>query len=445
MPTSDQPKRAAHFRRQPVGNDASDASGISSAPETGPVGQMNHRARPDRPPESGIPAIPSAGATPLRPALGSTRISNRAAATTQHVTVKADVRRDRGGIRSRVITIVVGVVVVAALGFVGLRFVLPLVSGDTTDDSRSVVAGQSVEVTIPAGSSASQIAQSLYDAGVISSTSDFLAQVQRRDISASLKSGTYTFITGRDMDSIFALLTTGPNSSSASLTIPEGYTLKKIASAVETTFGVSADDFIAQATVSNYIGDYPFLSAATNDSLEGFLFPKTYDFSGKTVTADLVIRAMLDQYKIEMAKIDFASAEAKIRSTYGITMSDYDVLTLASIIEREAVTNDDRPLVASVFYNRLRDGMKLQSDATMGYVTGGEVTANDLKTDSPYNSYLYGGLPPTPICSPGVPSIQAALEPSSTNYYYFFISGTVHQFSETYEEHQQAIAAAQNS
>jgi len=446
MPTSDQPKRAAHFRRQPVGDAAPDASGISSAPETGPVGRTSHHARPGRSPEPEIPVISSPNAMSPHPALGSTHISSRTAATTRHVAVKADAHQDRGGIRSRVVTVVVGVAVIAALGFVGLRFVLPLVSsGGTTDDSRSIVAGQTVEVTIPAGSSASQIAQSLYDAGVISSTSDFLAQVQRRDISASLKSGTYTFVTGGDIDSIFALLTTGPNSTSASLTIPEGYTLKKIASAVETTFGVSADDFIAQATVSNYIGDYPFLSAAANDSLEGFLFPKTYDFSGKTVTADLVIRAMLDQYKIEMAKIDFTSAEATIRSTYGITMSDYDILTLASIIEREAVTDDDRPLVASVFYNRLRDGMKLQSDATMGYVTGGEVTADDLKTDSPYNSYLHGGLPPTPICSPGVASIQAALEPSSTSYYYFFISGTVHQFSETYEEHQQAIAAAQNS
>ena len=124
-------------------------------------------------------------------------------------------------------------------------------------------------------------------------------------------------------------------------------------------------------------------------------------------------------------------------------MSDYQIITMASIIEREAVTDDDRPLVASVFYNRLRDGMKLQSDATMGYVTGGEVTADDLKTDSPYNTYLYGGLPPTPICSPSSASIAAALSPSSTDYYYFFISDTVHQFSETYEEHQQAISAAQ--
>jgi len=445
MPTSDQPKRAAHFKRQPVETDASENPGASSAPETSPVGQAGPRTGSSHSPKPEIPVVSSSSAMSPHPALGSAHISDRTAATTRHVTVKSSARQDRGGIRARAVTIIVGVVVIAALVFVGVRFVLPLVSGGTTDDSRSIVAGQSVEVTIPAGSSAGQIAQSLYDAGVISSTSDFLAQVQRRDISASLKSGTYTFITGGDMDSIFALLTSGPNSSSASLTIPEGYTLKKIAAAVETTFGVSADDFIAQATVSNYIGDYPFLSAAANDSLEGFLFPKTYDFSGKTVTADLVIRAMLDQYKVEMAKLDFASAEAMIQSTYGVTMSDYDILTLASIIEREAVTDDDRPLVASVFYNRLRDGMKLQSDATMGYVTGGEVSADDLKTDSPYNSYLYGGLPPTPICSPGLPSIQAALEPSSTNYYYFFISDTVHQFSETYEEHQQAIAAAQNS
>ena len=298
-------------------------------------------------------------------------------------------------------------------------------------------------MTIPEGSSASQVAQALYDAGVISNTDDFLTQVHRRDLESSLKSGTYTLVTGGDMDSLLSLLTSGPNSSSASLTIPEGYTVTKIAASVETTFGISADDFIAQAKASNYVADYPFLSAAANDSLEGFLFPKTYDFSGQTVTADLIIRAMLSQYQTEMASYDFATSEAAIQSTYGVTMSDYQIITLASIIEREAVTDDDRPLVASVFYNRLRDGMKLQSDATMGYVTGGEVTADDLKTDSPYNTYLYGGLPPTPICSPSSASIAAALSPSSTDYYYFFISDTVHQFSETYEEHQQAISAAQ--
>jgi len=390
-----------------------------------------------------LPVITSSDATSPHPALGSARLSNRTAATTRRTASKAGTHKRRGGTRLNLPALLVGVAVIAVVGFVAYRFVLPLFSGSSSDKSQSIVAGQTVQVTIPEGSSASQVAQALYDAGVISNTDDFLTQVHRRDLESSLKSGTYTLVTGGDMDSLLSLLTSGPNSSSASLTIPEGYTVTKIAASVETTFGISADDFIAQAKASNYVADYPFLSAAANDSLEGFLFPKTYDFSGQTVTADLIIRAMLSQYQTEMASYDFATSEAAIQSTYGVTMSDYQIITLASIIEREAVTDDDRPLVASVFYNRLRDGMKLQSDATMGYVTGGEVTADDLKTDSPYNTYLYGGLPPTPICSPSGASIAAALSPASTNYYYFFISDTVHQFSETYEEHQQAISAAQ--
>jgi UPF0755 protein len=390
-----------------------------------------------------VPVITSADGTSPHPALGSARLSNRTTATTRRAASKAGTHQRRGGVRVNLPALLVGVAVVAAIGFVAFRFVLPLFSGSSSDKSQSIVAGQTVQVTIPEGSSASQVAQALYDAGVISSTDDFLTQVHRQNLESSLKSGTYSFVTGSDVSTLLSLLTSGPNSSSASLTIPEGYTVTKIAASVETTFGISADDFIAQAKASNYVADYPFLSAAANDSLEGFLFPKTYDFSGQTVTADLVIRAMLNQYQTEMASYDFATSEASIQSTYGVTMSDYQIITLASIIEREAVTDDDRPNVASVFYNRLRDGMKLQSDATMGYVTGGEVTADDLKTDSPYNTYLYGGLPPTPICSPSGASIAAALSPASTNYYYFFISDTVHQFSETYEEHQQAISAAQ--
>lgn len=121
-------------------------------------------------------------------------------------------------------------------------------------------------------------------------------------------------------------------------------------------------------------------------------------------------------------------------------------MILASIIEREAVTQDDRPLVASVFYNRLKQDMALQSDATMGYVLDREVTAEDLKTQSPYNTYLNKGLTPTPICTPSTASLKAALEPASTDYLYFFIvengSYSNHSFSKTYEEHQQAIETA---
>ena len=118
---------------------------------------------------------------------------------------------------------------------------------------------------------------------------------------------------------------------------------------------------------------------------------------------------------------------------------------MASIIEREALTDEQRLNVSSTFYNRLKVDMPLQSDATMMYVTGGEVTADDLQTDSPYNTYLNPGLTPTPICSPSIESIQAALEPANTDYFYFFINENVHQFSETYEEHQQAISESINS
>ena len=184
----------------------------------------------------------------------------------------------------------------------------------------------------------------------------------------------------------------------------------------------------------------------SDDSLEGFLWASTYDFSGKEVSADAVIRAMLDRYVTATASLDWQSGEAALKGAYGVDFDDYDVLILASVIEREAVTEQDRPLVSSVFYNRMRDGMPLQSDATMGYVTGGEVTADDLKKESPYNTYLNKGLPPTPICTPSIECVQAALNPQSTDYLYFLIieNGTYsnHTFSRTYDEHMAAIEQA---
>ena len=114
---------------------------------------------------------------------------------------------------------------------------------------------------------------------------------------------------------------------------------------------------------------------------------------------------------------------------------------MASIVEREAVTDEQRPKVASVFYNRLRDGMRLQSDATLTYSLGRAATAEEINTlDDPYNTNLREGLTPTPVCSPSLASIEAACEPADTNYYYFFITQDTEQFSETYDEHMQAYS-----
>lgn len=306
--------------------------------------------------------------------------------------------------------------------------------------------GQEVTVAIPEGSSGGEIIQILLDAGVIHSSSDFRKAAQDQQADMSLKPGTYTFLTGSDPAEIVAQLVKGPNSSEGQLQLPEGLTIKQTAQIVESSLGIPQDTFLAQAKASNYVNDYAFLEAAGNDSLEGYLYPKTYDLSGKEANADTVIRLMLDQYQQEVHGLDFTSAEQSLSDRYNLNVTDYDILKIASIIEKEAISDDDRPKVSSVFYNRLSIGQALESDATMGYETGGSVTADDLKVDSAYNTYLHKGLPPTPICSPSLWAIQAAMEPADTNYYFFFIieDGVYsnHTFSEGYEEHAEAYKAA---
>lgn len=344
---------------------------------------------------------------------------------------------NRGGHSKKapIIALVIALVVVVVAGVV----VIPRVFGGSGETELENV-GQEVEVVIEDGSGALAIASTLKEAGVIADADAFVTEVQKQGADSSLKSGAYVFTIGDSYDNIISLLTSGPNSTSNRLTIAEGLTVTQTAAAVESALGISADDFIAQAKASNYVSEYSFLANVSDDSLEGYLCPKTYDFSAESnLSADTVIRAMLNQYQTDVASLDFASGEATIKERYGIEMSDYDILKLASIIEREAVTAEQRPKVSSTFYNRLKIGMALQSDATMMYVTGGEVTAADLQTESPYNTYLNTGLTPTPICTPSVESIQAALAPDDTDYLYFYITQTDEWFSSTYDEHLQAI------
>ena len=325
-------------------------------------------------------------------------------------------------------------------GYFGVRYILHPYEGAKVED------GQTVTVVIPDGSSGSDIIQALLDAGVIHSSKDFRKAVQEQNADQSLRSGTYTFVTGSDCNDIVRQLVTGPNSSEGQLQLPEGLTLTQTAELVEKSLGIPKQDFINQAKASNYVDDYPFLKNAGKDSLEGYLYPKTYDLSGKDIKADTVIRLMLDQFQSEVHGLDLAGAEKKLAERYNLNVTDYDILKIASIIEKEATSEEDRPLVSSVFYNRLSVGKALESDATMGYETGGAVTSEDLAKDSPYNTYLHKGLPPTPICSPSLWNIQAAMEPADTEYMYFFIIETdgysKHTYSKTYEEHDEAYAAA---
>lgn len=304
-----------------------------------------------------------------------------------------------------------------------------------------------IYVSIPDGYGSGQIGEILVDAGVIDSISDFHKEVVRQSAESSLKSGSYVFRQTMSMSEIVEILVSGPNDSSSRITVPEGLSVAKTAALVESNFGIPADEFKEQAKASNYVADYPFLDGVGDDSLEGFLFPKTYDFSGKTPDADMVIRKMLDQFQQEVDLDAVDACKDEINAKYNLSLSRYDIIKMASVIEREATNDDDRPHIASVFYNRLRDNMALQSDATIGYVLDHQVTADDLQNnDSPYNSYKNKGLPPTPLCSPSIESLEAAKHPSDTSDYYFFIveedGYSNHSFSQTYDQHQEVIANA---
>lgn len=389
---------------------------------------------------------PPVEATGSLPALTGGKLSSRSAQVTHKAKNKQVKHRDRkASKRSRIFATLIAFVMVAALGIFVWKVVLPELSR-TNSDTQEITAGQQVTVTIPDGAGAQEVAKILFENKIIATKSEFLDQVKRQDAEQKIKSGIYVITTGTKPADIVHLLVSGPNAPGSGFVVPEGYTVSQVADLAQNYFGISRDDFLNQAKASNYVADYPFLAGAVdaNDSLEGYLFPKTYTFTESNVTADTVIRAMLDQFKAETANLNLDAARITLNKRYNLNLTNEQIITMASIIEREALTDEDRPKVASVFYNRLYDDMYLQSDATLAYSLGREATAEELSsmTSDPYNTYAFKGLTPTPICSPGYASIKAAMDPAATNYYYFWITSDEHVFSETYDEHQQAIENA---
>ncbi|NTU89945.1 MAG: endolytic transglycosylase MltG [Actinobacteria bacterium] len=292
----------------------------------------------------------------------------------------------------------------------------------------TIEPGLSVTVTIPDGASTKTIASVLKDAGVIDNIDTFVAYIAEQEASTSLQPGTYSMVTGMDYETIKGILLSGPEFDGYILTIPEGYTLVETAARIEEVCGIPAVDFlaIAQTGAAGYAAEFPFLANAYNGSMEGYLFPKTYQIP-KDSTADYVIRLLLNQFSVEVATVDMTYSA-------GRNLTIGDVVAIASMIERETSSDAERPLVASVIYNRLHEDMALQIDATVAYATGGEI---DTEFDSPYNTYAVKGLPAGPICSPGLASLQAAANPEETVYLYYVASPALdgtHTFWETYDE-----------
>jgi len=296
--------------------------------------------------------------------------------------------------------------------------------------------GRKVIISIEDGSTTSDIAELLARKGLVKSSTVFRLVARYTNSGDKLQAGDYTLNTGMSMLEIIGALQKSKGEARF-FTIPEGYTLRQIAVVVEEK-GISTKEEFLKLTekgVPEEI-DFKYSHLLEGRKLEGFLFPDTYAFSEDTTSLD-VVKVMLKRFQ-EVVPEDFAEKAA----SHGL--SPYKVIILASMIEREAKVKEERPLISAVYYNRMKKDMLLQCDATIQYLFEKPkelLTYDDLEIDSPYNTYLHRGLPPTPIASPGLSSIKAALEPASVNYLYYVVKGTdgAHKFSETYEEHQQAV------
>ncbi len=294
-----------------------------------------------------------------------------------------------------------------------------------------------VKVIIPSSSSTTKIANILYENGLINNQLIFKYQVKSKGAGGKLKAGEYTLSTGMTLDTIIDSITKGGRSqNTVRFTIPEGYELRQMAEKLSEEGIVDKDRFLQLVSdKKNFEDKYTFLKELNDkQSLEGFLFPSTYEiFIG--ATEEEIIGKMLNEFE----KVYKKDVEPKLKE-FDLTLNE--VITLASIVEREGKVDDERPLMSGVFHNRLKKGMMLQSCATVQYILGErkEVLTNaDTKIESPYNTYINTGLPPAPIASPGEASLIAAVNPDDTDYLFFVLTGDgTHTFTKTYQEHLNA-------
>lgn len=302
-----------------------------------------------------------------------------------------------------------------------------------------------VTFTILPGETATQIAQRLADERLIRDANLFRALLRVRGVDTQLEAGDYQLRRNMSMGEIMAILQHG-RPPTVTLTIPEGWRAEQIAGLLKAKGLADPGEFLELVRTGAGF-DHDFLSDRSEGvtSLEGYLFPDTYEFEPDATAADLVDRMLTtfgERFTEEMR------GQAKAQG-----LSIHAAVTLASIIEREAQAPDERAVIASVFHNRLEAGMHLNADPTVQYALGYREDSGqwwkrplyleDLEVDSPYNTYVHLGLPPGPICNPGVAALRAAVKPAETEYYYFVANDVAgdgsHVFAETLEEHNANI------
>lgn len=288
------------------------------------------------------------------------------------------------------------------------------------------VKGETKEVTIEKGLGVKAIGRQLESEGLIRDANYFNLYIYLSNVK-NLQAGDYSLSPSMSIPEIINILASGKVvSHDIKITIPEGFTLKQIDDQLARSGLIQPGELI-NLNPSPITNRYSLVSG-----LEGYLFPDTYIFDKKSTTQDIV-QKMLDNFDKKVTPEMRAEIEKQ-----GRTLND--VIIMASIVQQEASSTEEMSRIAGVFYNRIAIDMPLQSDATVNYITGKglrQATTEDTKIDSPYNTYKYRGLPPTPICNPGLDAIKAAIRPEKNDYYYFLHplnAPTV--FSKTEEDHR---------
>jgi peptidoglycan lytic transglycosylase G len=300
----------------------------------------------------------------------------------------------------------------------------------------------SVTVTVPAHSTAREVGDELAKAGVVSSGFFFEVRATLAGERSDLRAGTYHLQQGMTYAAVLKRLTAVPPAAkTTNITIIEGRTRAQI-NALLRSQGVPGSYFAATRR-SPLVNFAAYGAPRHTPDLEGFLFPDTYQVR-VPIQVNALVNDQLTRFKQAWAGVNLGYARS-----HGL--SPYELLIVASMVEKEAETQKDRPLIASVIYNRLRAGMLLQIDATVRYAVNNyksPITESQLHTPSPFNTYVQKGLPPTPIANPGLDSIQAAAHPASTSYLFFVVKpcgNGEHAFASTYaqflQEEQQYNAA----
>lgn len=351
-------------------------------------------------------------------------------------------RHEKRIVRKIVMYVGIAIIAIALIGGISSYFYISNALKPVDPDNK-----KAVKIELPIGSNIDTISQTLEDKGVIRNAKIFKYYTKFKNASG-FQAGTYQIPPSMSIDDIIKSLKTGKVYRKADLqiTIPEGLTLDQIGNIIAKNTDYTSKEFMKLVTNEKFIKEmkakYP--ETVTKDingkdiryKLEGYLYPSTYDFFTKKPTLEEIVEKMIAQTDAIVR-----SYEPQLKE---LGMTPHEFLTFASLLEREATAQTDRETIASVFNNRIEQGMPLQTDPTVLYALGehkDRVLYKDLEVKNPYNTYLNKGLPPGPIANAGRASLDATVDPAKTKYLYFVADkdGNNH-FAETYSEHQNNVA-----